>query len=104
MTTAYTRFRFPEVGGISRVNPSTEDDVTERDQELGIAEARLMIAACVYVDAAADGDWVPSATWEGLKTAVAAYRDALRGAPLPADHPLVAQGMAVVERLLRGAG
>ncbi len=74
--------------------------MTDQEQDLAIAEARLMIAACVYVDAAAGGEWVPGATWEGLKAAVADYRAALQGAPLPADHPLVVRGMEVVRRLL----
>jgi hypothetical protein len=64
--------------------------------ELAIAEARLMIAACVFVDATRN----IGSSYDGLVAAVAEYRAALQGTPLPPDHPLVAQGMAVVRRLL----
>lgn len=76
--------------------------MTEQEQDLAIAEARLLIATCVYVDAAEYGDDLGQrkAYWEGLRAAVADYRVALQGKPLPADHPLVVRGMEVVRRLL----
>jgi hypothetical protein len=72
------------------------------EQDVLLAEARLLHAACAYVDAAQEDDALNDGTLYGeLESAREDYRAALRALPvLPADHPLVRQGMVVVERLL----
>ena len=62
------------------------------EQDLAIAEARLLQAACAYVDGQG------RVGFPGLMRAVAAYRAALRAQP--ASDDLVARGMRVVRRLL----
>lgn len=77
--------------------------MTDESQELAVAEAQLMIAACDYVDAIQRPDPVDRRIQrrDDLEAAVAAYRAVLHRPPvLPADHPLVTQGMRVVRRLL----
>lgn len=74
--------------------------MTEQNQDLAIAEAQLMIAACAYVDATVDGEPLETRRthWDTLRRAVGAYRTALQAQPT--DHALVEQGMRVVRRLM----
>lgn len=69
--------------------------MTDPDRDLARAEARLLEAACAYVDEQVDD---PFALYIDLEYAVECYRAALRA--LPADEALVERGMAVVRRLL----
>jgi hypothetical protein len=73
--------------------------------DLAVAEARLLITACAYVDADHDDDDLNSGMlYADLERARDLYATALRRPPLLPDHPLVKQGMAVVRRLLGQTG